>query len=105
MFAGIGTWPGLLIVKGIWDYVEGLEGSLEAYRDAREPKEIFVFRGPHPLATQNAENMRLVGMRMLAFSRAAVLGQSRVDGARAPGSLKNLVLSSPDHWELTTAPH
>ena len=105
VFAGIGKWPGVLIVKGIWDYVEGLEGSLEAYRNAREPKEIFVFRGPHPLATQNAESMRRVGARMVAFARAAVLGQDGVEGARAPANLKDLVLASSDHWELTTEPH
>ena len=104
LFAHIGDWPGVLILKGIWDYVEGLEGSLDAYRRAREPKEIFVFRGPHPLPTQDPENMRLAGQRMVAFARAAVLGQPRVQGARPPADLKALVTSSPDHWELTTAP-
>jgi len=104
VFAHIRDWPGVLIVKGIWDYVEGLEGSLDAYRRAREPKEIFVFRGPHPLPTQDPENMRLVGERMVAFARAAVLGQARVDGAKPPADLKALVGSSPDHWEPTTAP-
>jgi hypothetical protein len=104
VFAHIRDWPGVLIVKGIWDYVEGLEGSLDAYRRAREPKEIFVFRGPHPLPTQNPENMRLAGQRMVAFARAAVLGKAQVEGAKPPADLKTLVGSSPDHWELTTAP-
>lgn len=104
VFANIGAWPAVLIVKGTWDYVEGLEGSFEAYRRAREPKEIFLFRGPHPLATQNAENMRLVGDRMAAFARAAVLGLPKVEEARAPADLKALVTASPDHWERTTAP-
>ena len=104
VFANIGKWPGLMIAKGTWDYVEGLEGSLAAYRRARGPKEIFVFRGPHPLATQNPENMRLVGARMAAFAEAAVLGRPSVAGARVPEDLRNLVASSPDHWELTTAP-
>lgn len=104
VFANVGRWPGLLIVKGIWDYVEGLEGSLDAYRRAQEPKEIFVFRGPHPLVTQDPENMRLAGSRMVAFAMAAVLGLPRVGGAHPPSDLKNLVGSSPDHWELTTAP-
>ncbi len=104
VFANVGQWPGLLIAKGIWDYVEGLEGSLEAYRQAREPKEIFVFRGPHPLATQDPGNMRQAGARMVAFARAAVLGKARVEGARPPADLKDLVTSSADHWERTTAP-
>ncbi len=102
--ANIGKWPGVLIVKGTWDYVEGLEGSLDSYRRAREPKEIFVFRGPHPLPTQDPDNMRLAGARMVAFARAAVLGQPRVEGAHAPADLRDLVLSSPDGWERTTAP-
>jgi len=83
VFANIGKWPALMIVKGNWDDVEDLEGSLEAYRRAREPKEIFVFRGLHPLATQSPENMRLVEQRMAAFATAAVLGQPAVPGAPA----------------------
>ncbi len=104
VFANIGKWPGLMIAKGTWDYVEGLEGSLAAYQRAREPKEIFVFRGPHPPATQNPENMRLVGARMAAFAEAAVLGRPTVAGAHAPTDLRDLVASSPDHWDLTTGP-
>jgi hypothetical protein len=105
VFANAGKWPALMVVKGTWDYVEGLEGSLEAYRSAREPKDVFAFRGPHLLATQNPENMRLVGIRIAKFARAAVLGAARVDGAPAPADLKALVLSSPNHWELTSEPH
>ena len=104
VFAGIGQWPALMVVKGTWDYVEGLEGSLEAFRGAREPKEIFVFRGPHTLPTQHPENMRLVGARMAVFARAAVFGLPTVPGAYAPSDLRELVLSSPDHWERTTDP-
>ena len=104
VFANIDKWPGLLIVKGTWDYVESMEGSLDAYRHAREPKEIYLFRGPHPLAMQNPENMRLAGARMVAFARAAVLGQPKVEGARAPADLRDMVTASPDYWERTTAP-
>ena len=104
VFAKVGMWPGLLIVKGIWDYVEGLEGSLDAYSRARGPKDIFVFRGPHSLASQDAENMRLAGARMVAFAEAAVLGRAQVEGALRPRDLKELVGSSPGHWEPTTAP-
>ncbi|WP_426959462.1 hypothetical protein [Muricoccus radiodurans] len=104
VFAGIARWPGVAIIKGTWDYVEGLEGSLDAYRRAREPKEIFVFRGPHVLPTQAEENMRLAGQRMAAFATAAVLGRPSVEGAQAPADLRALVLSSPPYWERTTAP-
>ena len=104
VFAHVGAWPGLMVVKGTWDYVEGLEGSLAAYGRAREPKEIWVFRGPHSLASQAPENMRLAGARMAAFAEAAVLGRAQVEGAQRPRDLKALVGSSPDHWEPTTAP-
>ena len=104
VFANIDKWPGLLIVKGTWDYVESMEGSLEAYRHAREPKEIYLFRGPHPLATQNPENMRLAGGRMVAFARAAVLDQAKVEGAHAPSDLRDLVTASPNFWDLNTSP-
>ncbi len=104
VFANVGKWPGLMIAKGTWDYVEGLEGSLDAYRRAGEPKEIFVFRGPHVLATQSPENMRRVGLRMAAFAKAAVLDLPKVPGAHVPKNLRDLVTSSADHWERTTDP-
>jgi pimeloyl-ACP methyl ester carboxylesterase len=104
VLANVGKWPSLLVVKGTWDYVEGLEGSLDAYKRASEPKDIFVFRGPHPLNTQSPVNMRLAGDRMVAFAKAAVLGKQAVEGALHPANLKELVVSSPDFWETTTAP-
>jgi len=104
VLANVGKWPALQIGKGVWDYVEGLEGSLAAYNRATGPKDIFVFLGPHQLATQNPENMRFAGERMAAFARAAVLGQPEVEGAAKPRNLKELVTSVPRHWELTTSP-
>jgi len=104
VLAGLERWPAVMIVKGTWDYVEGLEGSLSAYRRARGLRDIFVFRGPHPLQTQSPEAMRLVGQRMAAFARAAVLEQPTVEGAQEPADLRSLVLSSPPYWEATTAP-
>jgi hypothetical protein len=41
---------------------------------------------------------------MAAFAKAAVLGRKQVEGAARPSDLKELVASSPDHWELTTVP-
>ena len=104
VFANVGKWPALQIVRGTWDYVEGLEGSFAAYSNAQEPKDIFVFHGPHALSTQHPENMRLVGERFVAFAKAAVLGQPQVDGANRPADLKELVLSAPPYWEITTDP-
>ncbi|MCO4319172.1 alpha/beta hydrolase [Phyllobacterium sp. 21LDTY02-6] len=104
VLANIGKWPALQIVKGTWDYVEGLEGSFDAYRRASGLKDIFVFNGPHQLSTQASDNMKLVGDRMAAFAKAAVLGRDAIAGTTAVNNLKELVLSAPDHWELTTTP-
>lgn len=101
---GVARWPAVMIARGTWDYVEGLEGSLEAYRRAQGLKEIFVFRGPHQLATQHEENMRRVGERLAAFARAAVLGHAQAEGAQTPADLRDLVLSSAPFWEHTSAP-
>lgn len=104
VLANVGKWPALQVMRGTWDYVEGLEGSFDAYNRATGLKDIFVFRGPHALNTQAPENMKLAGERMAAFARAAVLGRKQVEGAVAPVNLKELIASSPDHWEITTAP-
>jgi pimeloyl-ACP methyl ester carboxylesterase len=102
--AGVDKWPALQIVKGTWDYVEGLEGSFETYARAKGLKDISVFLGPHGLATQHPENMAFAGERMVAFATAAVLGRESVEGSVNPTDLKQLVLSVPQHWELTTDP-
>jgi pimeloyl-ACP methyl ester carboxylesterase len=104
VFAHIGDWPGVLIVRGLWDSVEGLEGTLEAWRRAREPKDIFVFRGPHLLNTQSPENMRLAAEHMVRFATAAVLRQDQVVGAGHPRDLRDLVLGTPPYWETTNDP-
>jgi pimeloyl-ACP methyl ester carboxylesterase len=102
--ANIDKWPGLQIIKGTWDYVEGLEGSFDTYQRAKGLKDISVFLGPHILQTQNPENMAFAGQRMVAFATAAVLGKKEVPGSVKPKDLKELVTSAPHHWELSTAP-
>ena len=94
----------MLIAKGTWDLVEGLEGSFDAYGRATGPKELFVFPGPHQFHTQAPENMQAVGERMVAFAKAATLGKKSVDGAKSFANLRDVVASSPDHWEQTNAP-
>ena len=101
--ANVDKWPGLQIIKGTWDYVEGLEGSLDTYKRAKGLKDISVFLGPHILQTQNPENMKFAGQRMVAFATAAVLGKKEVEGAKNPKDLKELVTSAPHVWELSTA--
>lgn len=102
VYAGIAQWPALMVVKGTYDYVEGLEGSFAAFQRARGLREIHLFRGPHQLSTQNADAMRLVGERMVAFSRAAVLGEPAAEGFREPRNLREAVLASTRIWSATT---
>ncbi|MGG5808720.1 hypothetical protein [Falsiroseomonas sp. CW058] len=104
VLAGIARWPALMVVKGTYDYVEGLEGSLAAFQRARELREIHLFRGPHQLATQSPDAMRVAGERMAAFARAAVLGLPAAEGAREPADLREAVLSSSRFWDRTTGP-
>ena len=101
---GIAEWPSVSIIRGTWDYVEAIEGSLAAFERASEPKEIFVLNGPHSTRTPAPGNVQMIGDRMVAFARAAVSGADGVEGAEHPEDLRDLVLSAPYHWELTTTP-
>ncbi len=102
--AGVARWPALQIVKGTWDYVEGLEGTLATFNRATGLKDIFVFHGPHGLATQSDGNMALAGDRMARFARAAALGQDHMDDTTPPADLRELVLSAPPIWDTNTGP-
>lgn len=102
--AGVARWPALQIVKGTWDYVEGLEGTLATFNRATGLKDIFVFHGPHGLATQSDGNMALAGDRMARFARAAALGQDHMEGTTPPADLRELVLSAPPIWDTNTGP-
>ena len=42
--------------------------------------------------------------RMVAFSKAVVLGKSEVEGQRKWTTLKDLVATSPDAWEPSSKP-
>lgn len=102
VFTGIAQWPALMVMKGTWDYVEGLEGSFAAFQRARGLREIHLFRGPHQLNTQAPEAMRIAAERMVAFARAAVLGEPAAEGFREPRDLREAVLASTPVWDATT---
>lgn len=104
IFAHVDQWPALQIVKGTWDYVEGLEGSFATYQRAKGLKDISVFLGPHILQTQNPDNMAFAGNRMVAFATAAIFDRKEVPGAVNPKDLKELVGSAPHQWELSSKP-
>lgn len=102
--ANVDKWPALQIIKGTWDYVEGLEGSFDTYQRAKGLKDISVFLGPHILQTQNPANMKFAGERMVAFATAAIFGRKEVPGSMNPKDLKELVISVPHEWELSSKP-
>ena len=104
VLANVGKWPALQVVRGTWDYVEGLEGSFDAYNRASGLKDIFVFLGPHALNTQIARDhaaRRRAHGRLRQGRRARAQGGG---GRVTPANLRELVASSPIHWETTTAP-
>ncbi|WP_163271820.1 hypothetical protein [Chelativorans alearense] len=100
VLANIHKWPGLQIIRGTFDDVEGLEGSLYGYRRITGLKDISVFAGQHGLTRHPPEIMDHVGERMVAFATAAVLGHDEVDGSKDPADLKELVLSAPQLWDM-----
>jgi hypothetical protein len=45
-----------------------------------------------------------LGSRMVAFSKAVVLGYSEIEGQKQWVTLKDLVATSPDSWEPSSKP-
>ena len=104
ILANVERWPATFIARGLWDFSGGLEGTLDLYRRASEPKELVVVRGPHSEIRYGTENVRHVQERMAAFATAVMKGEERIPGAAAFGDLKELVLSAPPHWEPSNDP-
>jgi hypothetical protein len=91
----INTWPAVFLAKGLWDFAESLEATLGAYQRVDGLKEFVVVRGPHSDIEMNPASNEHVATRMVAFSRAALFGLSKVPGAASFKDLKSLVGSSP----------
>lgn len=102
--AHIDKWPAVFFGKGLWDFAESLEATLESYRHVKGLKELVVVRGPHSENEFGAENVRHMEARMVAFSKAAVLGQREVPGAALFQDLKSLVASSIPYWDPLSDP-
>lgn len=93
VLANIRRWPGVAIIRGSWDGVESLQGSLDAIGRARMPKRLFVFRGPHLLNRQAPENMRLAGQEMVRFAHSATSGDR--DSSVAGRTVSAVVAATP----------
>ena len=98
----IGTWPAVAIIRGTWDGVEALDGSLNAFARARKPKLFWAFRGPHLLNTQSPENMRLAGDQMVWFATEVLSG--RLDSEGAKPARRSVVRGTSPYWEKTNTP-
>ena len=102
--AGMDKWPAAFFGKGLWDRAETVEGTIAAYDRIRGPKEIVVARGPHSIETWPESDLRHLRERMVVFARAAVTGASSVPGAQPWADLKQLIATTPDSWEPSSAP-
>lgn len=104
IMAGVGQWPATFIGRGLWDFSGGLEGTLDLYRRAAEPKELVVVRGPHSENEYGDENVAHMQARMVVFAEAVMRGEQTIPGAARFDDLKELVLTSPPYWEPSNAP-
>ena len=104
ILAHVGEWPATFIGRGLWDFSGGLEGTLDLYERASEPKELVVVRGPHSEIRYGAENVRHMQERMAAFATAVMKGEERIPGAASFSDLRELVVGSPPHWEPSNDP-
>lgn len=104
VLASVPKWPALMIARGLFDYAESLEGAVQTYQ--REPglKELVVVRAPHPYEVWPAPERARADARMVAFAKAAVLGQRSSPGGRPWADMKALVATTGDAWEPSSAP-
>jgi pimeloyl-ACP methyl ester carboxylesterase len=102
--AHVDKWPAVFFAKGLWDFAESLEATFDTYRRATGLKELVVIRGPHAGMQFGGKNAEHVAARMVAFSKAAVLGLHEVPGAARFEDLRSLVATSPPYWEASSDP-
>jgi hypothetical protein len=100
---GMDRWPAAFFGKGLWDRAESLEGTIAAYDRIRGPRELVVLRGPHTLEAHAPENQRYLIERMVAFSTAVATGLP-IDHQKPWRTIRELVATSPDVWERSSAP-
>jgi hypothetical protein len=104
ILASVSKWPALFIGRGLWDYASSLEGSIDTINRVKGLKELMVVRAGHPVETWPDEEKDRVMARMVAFARAAVLGQSSVPGGRIWSNIKELAATASDVWEPSSHP-
>ena len=104
ILAGMKTWPAAFFARGLWDYAASLEGTITSYNRVPGLKELVVVRGPHPFETWPEAEKTRVRERLRAFALAAIRGAHDVPDARAWTTMKELVATTEDVWEPSSAP-
>jgi hypothetical protein len=104
ILAGMHAWPAALFARGLWDYAASLEGTIASYDRVPGLKELVVVRGPHPYETWPDIEKDRVRARMLAFALAVVRDDRTVPGGREWTTMKDLVATTDDVWERSSAP-
>ncbi|WP_293783435.1 hypothetical protein [Sphingosinicella sp.] len=104
ILAGMKTWPAAFFARGLWDYAASLEGTIASYDRVPGLKELVVVRGPHPFETWPEAEKTRVRERLRAFALAAIRGAHDVPGARPWTTMKDLVATTEDVWEASSAP-
>ncbi|RBP10571.1 hypothetical protein DFR50_11857 [Roseiarcus fermentans] len=103
ILGSIPKWTALFIGRGLWDFSESLEGTLECYRRANGLRALQGVRGPHGEGEWGARNIAVMQDRMTAFAIAAVVGapgESRVEVR----TIRDVVRGAPPFWAETAFP-
>ncbi|MGV2495310.1 hypothetical protein [Pelagerythrobacter aerophilus] len=104
ILASMSKWPSVFLARGLWDYADSLEGSMDSYSRVDGPKELVVVRAPHPFNVWPATEKDRVVERMIAYGKAAIFGHRDIPGARPWSDMKELVATASDVWEPSTTP-
>lgn len=100
ILGGIKHWPAIFIGRGLWDFSESLEGTLDCIRRATGPRMIVTVRGPHGEGEWGESNIRFVQEQMTRFATAAIYGRS-VESYAMPSDIREIVAAAPRHWVET----
>lgn len=100
--ANVAKWPSLFIGRGLWDFSESLEGSLDAYRRAKQPKRLAAVRGPHGENEWGQANIDHMTSEMVDFATIVLRDPSAT--FPGPASLYDVVAAAPASWPEEAKP-
>lgn len=101
--AGVANWPALFLGRGLWDFSESLEGTLDCLKRCKGLRMLVTVRGSHGEAEWGADNVAYIQDRMAAFATAVMRGQAVVNYSE-PANLRDAVAAAPASWAPTARP-